>query len=123
MEYCKEDLNTQVFVVIDNPKYLGKTCPCCGRKFLHEEQEYLIVNGVFDKIYSDGDDIYYYAEIMNPVTDTLEDVIISRRFILMNDNYPLKDHSIFDLEWSFDEGPRAFKTMEEAEAWVKEFSK
>ena len=41
----------------------------------------------------------------------------------MNDNYPLKDHSIFDLQWSFDEGPRAFKTKEEAEAWVEEFGK
>lgn len=123
MEYCREELNTQVFVIIDNPRYLGETCPCCGRKFIHEENKYLIVNGVFDKIYSDGDKIYYYVEIENPITDSLEEVVISRRFITTNYNSSLKDHSIFDLEWSFDEGPRAFKTMEEAEAWVKEFSK
>lgn len=123
MEYCKEELNLPLFVVIDNPKYLGKTCPCCGREFIHQENKYLIVSGVFNKIYSDGDKIYYYAEIMSPITNSLDDVIISRRFITTNYNYSLKDHSIFDLEWSFDEGPRAFKTMEEAEAWVKEFSK
>lgn len=123
MEYCREELNLPLFVVVNNPKYLGEKCPCCGREFIHQENKYLIVNGVFNKIYSDGDKIYYYAEIMSPITNSLDDVVISRRFITTDYNSSLKDHSIFDLEWSFDEGPRAFKTMEEAEAWVKKFSK
>lgn len=97
MEYCKEELNLPLFVVVNNPKYLGKKCPCCGREFIYQENKYLIVSGVFNKIFSDGDKIYYYAEIMSPITNSLDDVIISRRFITTNYNYSLKDHSIFDL--------------------------
>lgn len=132
MEYCREGFR-DVWIVIDNPKYEGERCPCCGRKFPKEANKYLVVDGFFCRIETDGDRIDYIAEYTNPVTEKDEEAVISHYYVNFNENEDgeleidpedvkdLANHSIFDLSYCFDEGPRAFKTKEEAEKWVEEF--
>ena len=132
MNYCKENFRN-VWIVIDDPKYKGEKCPCCGRKFSKAKNKYLIVSGFFNKIKTDGYRIDYIAEYINPTTGGYEETIISYYYVDFKEDEcgelkmdletikKLEKHSIFDLSCSKDDGSKAFKTKKEAKKYIEEF--
>lgn len=137
METGKERIGMDIWIAVRNPNYEEKTCPCCGRKLSKKQDKYILVEGYYNKVECDGEDLFYYAEYDNELTDETEEALINRRWLgdYINGGYYeedeqsshfaryLKDISIFDLEYAGDEGDYAFKTEEEAEKWLKEFGK
>ena len=137
METGKERIGMDIWIAVRNPNYGEKTCPCCGRKLSKKQDKYILVEGYYNKIECDGEDLLYYAEYENELTDKTEEVLINRRWLgdFIDGGYYEEDHqfskfarylkdiSIFDLEYAEDEGDYAFKTEEEAEEWLEEFGK
>lgn len=137
METGKERIGMEIWLAVRNPNYGEETCPCCGRKLSKKQDKYILVEGYYNKVECDGEDLFYYAEYDNELTDETEEALINRRWLgdyidggcYEEDEQSshfvryLKDISIFDLEYAGDEGDYAFKTEEEAKKWIKDFGK
>lgn len=122
--YCKEPLGTEVWLAIRNPNYCQDYCPYCGKKVDEvDNRRYIVVDGIFDAIQYD-DNVLFLVEYLNPVTDRFERTVVSHRYFHLEDKNIIEEmmnHSIFDLQYAYDEGDYAFATQEEAKEWIKEF--
>ena len=129
MNTGKVPFGTEVYLVIKNPSYKGK-CPCCG----HEVAKYLVVEGIFNKMETDGENLQYYAEYKNPITKKYEEAWINSYYLgdiidsgYHDENYKPSDFDVYskdidvcEYRGEFD-GIRAFHTEKEAEEYIKEF--
>ena len=141
METGKERIGMDIWIAVRNPNYGEKTCPCCGRKLSKKQDKYILVEGYFNRVECDGENLLYFAAYEDETDDdgTFKEVLINRRWLgdiidggfyedeenyeFSDFDYYLKDISIFELGFADDEGDYAFKTKEEAEKWLKEFGK
>ena len=133
MNTGKVPFGTDVYLVIKNPSYKGK-CPCCGHKISKEVAKYLVVEGIFNKMETDGENLQYYAEYKNPITKKYEEAWINSYYLgdiidsgYHDENYKPSDFDVYskdidvcEYRGEFD-GIRAFHTEKEAEEYIKEF--
>lgn len=141
METGKEKIGMDIWLAIANPNYREKKCPCCGYKLSQKQNKYILVEGYFNKVECDGENLLYFAEYKDETNNngTFKEALINRRWLgdiidggfyedeedhkFSNVDYYLKDISIFDLEYAGDEGNYAFRTEKEAQDWIKKFGK
>lgn len=134
MNTGKVPFGTEVYLVIKNPLYKGR-CPYCGHKNSEKIDKWLIVEGIYNNIRIDGENLLYYAEYENPKTERYETVLINNWYLgdiidsgYNDKNYKpsnfdvySKDIDVCEYRGEFD-GIRAFHTKKEAEEYIKEFS-
>ena len=88
----------------------------------------MVVEGVYNKIETDGDNLQYYAEYLNPVTEKYEEAWINSYYLgdIIDSDYHDEDYKPSDFDvYSKDidiceyrgefDGIRAFHTEKEAE--------
>lgn len=133
MDTGKVPFGTEVYLVIENPLYKG-ICLCCGHKISKKVAKYLVVEGIFNKMETDGENLQYYAEYENPITKKYEEAWINSYFLgdIIDSDYHDEDYKPGDFDvYSKDidvceyrgefDGIRAFHTEKEAEEYIKEF--
>ena len=134
MNTGKVPFGTEVYLVIKNPLYKGR-CPYCEHKNSEKIDKWLIVEGIYNNIRIDGENLLYYAEYKNPKTERYETVLINNWYLgdiidsgYNDKNYKpsnfdvySKDIDVCEYRGEFD-GIRAFHTKKEAEEYIKEFS-
>lgn len=133
MDTGKVPFGTEVYLVIKNPLYKG-ICPCCGHKTSKKVDKWLVVEGIYNKMETDGDNLQYYAEYLNPVTDKYEEAWINSYYLgdIIDSGYHDEDYEPSDFDvYSKDidvceyrgefDGIDAFHTKKEAEEYIKEF--
>lgn len=131
MDTGKVPFGTEVYLVIKNPLYKG-VCPYCGHKTSKKVAKWLVVEGVYNKMITDGENLRYYAEYKNPITEKYEDAWINRYYLgdIIDSSYHdtdykpsdfdvySKDIDVCEYRGEFD-GIFAFHTKEEAEKYIK----
>lgn len=141
METGKERIGMDIWLAVRNPNYGEKICPRCGHKLPQKQDRYILVEGYFNRVECDGENLLYFAEYEDETDDdgTFKEVLINRRWLgdiidggfyedeenheFSDFDYYLKDISIFELGFTDDEGDYAFRTEQEAEDWIKEFGR
>lgn len=134
MDTGKVPFGTEVYLVIKNPSYKGK-CPCCSHKISKEVAKYLVVEGIFNKMETDGENLQYYAEYENPITKKYEEAWINSYYLgdiidsdYHDEGYKPGDFDVYSKDidvceyWGEFDGIRAFHTEKEAKEYIKEFS-
>lgn len=134
MDTGKVPFGTEVYLVIKNPLYKGR-CPYCGHKNSGKVDKWLIVEGIYNNIRIDGENLLYYAEYENSKTGRYETALINNWYLgdIIDSDYHdegykpgdfdvySKDIDVCEYRGEFD-GIRAFHTEEEAKEYIKEFS-
>lgn len=133
MNTGKVPFGTEIYLVIKNPLYKGK-CPYCGHKNSGKVDKWLIVEGIYNNIRIDGENLQYYAEYENPITKKYEEAWINSYYLgdIIDSDYHDEDYKPGDFDvYSKDidvceycgefDGIRAFHTEKEAEEYIKEF--
>ena len=135
MDTGKVPFGTEVYLIIENPLYKG-ICPCCGHKISKKVTKYLVVEGIFNKMETDGENLQYYAEYYNPITKKYEEAWINSYFLgdiidsyYNDEDYKPNDFDVYskdidvcEYRGEFD-GTRAFHTEKEAEEYIEKFGK
>ncbi len=133
MNTGKVPFGTELYLVIKNPLYKGK-CPYCGHENPEKVDKWLVVEGIYNKMETDGDNLQYYAEYLNPVTEEYEEAWINGYYLgsIIDSNYHdenyrpgkfdvySKDIDVCEYLGEFDE-THVFHTKEEAEKYIEEF--
>lgn len=137
MDTGKVPFGSEVWLVIKNPLYQG-VCPCCNQKIKTNKnvQKLLIVEGTYCKMETDGENLNYYAEYWDSITDEYKEAWINSYYLddiidspwhYDGDNYKpdsfdvySRDIDVCDYRGEFD-GTMAFHTKEEAEQFIKEY--
>lgn len=133
MNTGKVPFGTKIYLVIKNPLYKG-VCPCCGHRISKKVSEWLVVEGIFNKMETNGEKLLYYAEYENPITKKYEEAWINNYYLgdIIDSGYHDEDYepSRFDV-YSADidvceyrgefDGIFAFHSKEEAEEYIKLF--
>jgi hypothetical protein len=134
MDTGKVPFGTEVYLVIKNPLYKGR-CPYCGHKNSGKVDKWLIVEGIYNNIRIDGENLLYYAEYENSKTGRYETALINNWYLgdIIDSDYHdegykpgdfdvySKDIDVCEYRGEFD-GIRAFHTEKEAKEYIKEFS-
>lgn len=135
MNTGKVPFGTEVYLVIENPLYKGKY-PYCGHKTSKKVDKWLVIEGVYNRMITDGENLQYYAEYENPITEKYEEAWINSYYLgdIIDSDYHdddyipdefdkySKDIDVCEYTGEFD-GIRAFHTEKEAEEYIKEFGK
>ena len=134
MDTGKVPFGTEVYLVIKNPLYKGR-CPYCGHKNPGKVDKWLIVEGIYNNIRIDGENLLYYAEYENSKTGRYETALINNWYLgdiidsdYHDEGYKPGDFDVYSknidvCEYSGEfDGIRAFHTKKEAEEYLKEFS-
>ena len=126
----KEDFQN-IWIVLDNEDWEKEICPCCGAELKEKQKQYSYVEGFFNKISYDADDMYFWAEYYDEVKRININTVVGRLYVgyeaFTNKNprvlEDLANFSIFDDHWWSDCGDSlAFRTEEEAKAYCDEFN-
>ena len=62
----KEDFQS-IWIVLENEDWEEKTCPCCGAELKEKQKQYFYVEGFFNKISYDAEDVYFWAEYYDEI--------------------------------------------------------
>lgn len=130
MDTGKIPFGTEIYLIIKNPLYKGK-CPYCGHKN-SEADKWVVVEGIYNEIRTDGEELLYYAQYTNPYTRVCEKALINYHYLdniidsdYHDENYKpgrfdmySKDIDIFERGKELD--TLAFRTKEDAEEYIKE---
>lgn len=133
MDTGKIPFGTEVYLVIKNPLYKGR-CPYCGHKSSEKVDKWLIIEGIYNNIKIDGENLLYYAEYENLKTGRYETALINNWYLgdiidsgYNNENYKPSDFDVYSKDIDVCEyrgefeGTHAFHTKEEAEKFIKRF--
>lgn len=134
MDTGKVPFGTEVYLVIKNPLYKGR-CPYCGHKNSEKVDKWLIVEGIYNNIRIDGENLLYYAEYENSKTGRYETALINNWYLgdiidsdYHDEGYKPGDFDVYSKDIDVCEyrgefyGTRAFHTEKEAKEYIKEFS-
>lgn len=135
MDTGKIPFGSEIWLIVKNPLW-GDKCPCCGHKPPKKGNKWLVVEGIYYKMESDGDNVYYFAEYYDEYQKKYKDAWINKRYMgdiidsplnLDDKNYRpsefdvySKDIDICEYLGEFD-GVTAFHTKEEAEQYIEEY--
>lgn len=135
MDTGKVPFGTEVYLVMRNPLYRN-ICPYCGEAPSKKVKKWKVIEGIYNKIETDGENLRYYAEYKNPITKKYEEAWINSYFLgdIIDSDYHDEDYKPGDFDiYSKDvdvceyrgefDGIRAFHTEKEAEKYIKEFGK
>ena len=133
MDTGKVPFGAKVYLIVPNPMYKG-ICPCCGHKSSKKSNKWLVVEGIYNRLETDGENLSYYAEYKNPKTKKYEEAWINDWYLgdIIDSDYHNKDYEPGDFDvYSKDidvceyrgefDGVRAFHTKEDAERFIEEF--